>query len=138
MFSIDEMKERIAKAPCINVVGAVSDDVIAEAAKQLDVCFPRDYQLYLRHFGAISTIRCNICGLGIVEGLWLHVVTATKALREAYPGDFPHDAVMLMEEGDDCYYIYEFDVGIVLWRPQQTPVIVKTTLNSFIMNEITK
>ncbi|MGE7673450.1 SMI1/KNR4 family protein [Lysinibacillus sp. NPDC094403] len=75
----------ILKNEDITTVGAIDDDIIVQAEKELDMVFPNSYRKIVKQYGVISAGTDEIFGLG-VSG-YLNVIETTKEERILANGD---------------------------------------------------
>lgn len=87
-----------------------SDELIAEAERQLNIKFSNDYRQYLSLFGAISFGSTELTGLN-VDG-YANVVTAT--LKETQRNkSFPKGAIVLENTGMEGLLVLQDEGGTV-------------------------
>jgi len=90
--------------------GGVSDELIAEAERQLNLSFADDYKEYLSLFGAISFGPTELTGLNVDS--YANVVSAT--LKESQRNKlFPKGSIVLENTGMDGLLILQKEDGEV-------------------------
>lgn len=104
--TINKIKE---KFKLYKTTGA-SEELIAEAERQLNLSFPEDYKEYLSKFGAISFGSTELTGLNIDS--YANVVSVT--LKEAQRNkSFPKGAIVLENTGVEGLLILQQSDGEV-------------------------
>lgn len=87
-----------------------SEELIAEAERQLNLSFPEDYKQYLLMFGSISFGSTELTGLNIDN--YANVVSVT--LKEAQRSNsFPKEAIVLEDTGIEGLLILQQSDGEV-------------------------
>lgn len=114
MEKFQELFHFIAEQGEFYHLNGVDDEQIREAEEKLGLQFPKEYEWYLKQYGAISFYGTEWTGLG-VEGP-VNVVTATQQEREWAPRSFPRDCFVLdIALGDGSVVIANEEGTVYYW-----------------------
>ena len=106
----DSIIEAIEKRFKLYKTKGASDELIAEAERQLGLNFADDYKEYLSHFGAISFGSTELTGLNI--GSYANVVSVT--LKEIQRNNsFPKGSIVLENTGMEGFLVLQKKDGEV-------------------------
>ena len=89
---------------------AVSDDLISDSERRLNLKFSNEYKLYLRKYGVVSLSGHEFTGL--IEAKRLNVVACTLDLRSKKP-DLPGNFYVIEDLGIDSLFACQTEKGTV-------------------------
>ncbi|MBA6350074.1 SMI1/KNR4 family protein [Colwellia sp. BRX8-9] len=113
------------------IKGSTPKSEISDAQLKLGFSFDFEYTTYLNNYGILSYESMEILGLGVPDSSYLNVVTSTlKAIAEW--GQFPQNAVVLENIGEDNYAIMIMDKGVFQFSPSSLDLITNT-LESYLL-----
>lgn len=100
----------------------VSKDEIIIAQDKLGFKFDSDYCSYLAQYGLLSYKSIEIMGLGVSPTSYRNVVTATLEAVDQWD-NFPSNAVIFEDIGEENYAIYIMNKGVFQFSPQSLELI---------------
>lgn len=128
MNSIVEVVKELPKMAC---VGRTSEEVIAFAAKELQLCFSEEYRLYLAEFGAVSARHLELTGIISVD--YCNVVSATKAAWKLNP-QVPHTMYVIENTYIDGVVIWQDSTGAIYQtKPNHEPKTVAASMAEYVV-----
>lgn len=127
-------------------IGA-SEESIRDAAQELGVTLPNDYEAYLRTYGWARLLYDELYGIGDSVPAHLNLTTNTVRERTDFRPYLPKQLIPVMPDGAGNHYcldLSKLEFGIcpvVFWDhdegEQQTPQIVGRSFSDWIVEYVT-
>jgi len=103
----------------------VSESEINAAQDLLGFKFDSDYDAYLAQYGLLSYESMETIGLGVDQASYRNVVGATLEAVKQWK-QFPSDAVIFEDIGENNYIIYIMYKGVYQFSPSTIDIISKS------------